>query len=287
MKASVSCIILNYNDADTTIRLIDHSQNFDVFDKLIVVDNKSTDDSRERLLPYANDHVHVISSDKNGGYGYGNNVGLKYARDILQSEFCVIANPDVLFENEAVAALLNFIENNDSCAIAACAQKGGARFSAWKETGLWGDLVFNSILLNRLFQPRYYPASFFDQDVCNVYAVSGCFFMARLDALFDIGLYDEEFFLYEEEKCIAHKLKEKGWQTFLLTKYDYVHDHSVSIGKSIKGYGHAKKIVLESNLKYLRKYRAISEAAIKCIKPYYGLCVLESALWDFIRSKTK
>lgn len=287
MEASVSCIILNYNDADTTIRLIEHSKDFTAFNKLVVVDNLSTDDSFERLTTYACDHIHVISSDKNGGYGYGNNVGIKYVRDVLHDEYCVIANPDVIFENETVSALLNYIAHDPTCAIVACSQKNASRYSAWKETGLAGDLIFNSILLNKLFQPRYYPASFFEQEVCKVYAVSGCFFMARVEALFDIGLYDEDFFLYEEEKCIAHKLKDKGWNTFLLTSYEYLHEHSVSVSKSIKGFGDAKKIVLESNIKYLRKYRGISETAIACIKPYYGLCVIESALWDFIRSARK
>ncbi len=287
MKASVSCIILNYNDADTTIRLIEHSKDFDALDKLVVVDNLSTDDSYERLSTYASDRIRVISSDKNGGYGYGNNVGIRYVHEVLHDDYCIIANPDVLFDNETVSALLNHIESDPSCGIVACSQKNAARYSAWKETGILGDLAFNSILLNKLFHPRYYPASFFEQKVCDVYAVSGCFFMARIDALLDIGLYDEDFFLYEEEKCIAHKLKGKGWKTALLTDHEYLHEHSVSVGKSIKGYGDAKRIVLKSNVEYLKKYRGVSDFAIACLKPYYGLCTLESVLWDFIRNKKR
>ena len=72
-------ILLNYNDADTTIAAIKRLKNCDSLDKLIVIDNVSLDDSYERLKAYESKKVALIKSKENLGYGCGNNLGLYYA----------------------------------------------------------------------------------------------------------------------------------------------------------------------------------------------------------------
>ena len=44
---------------------------------------------------------------KNGGYGFGNNVGIKYSVETLNADYVLIANPDVIFENDLIEK--NFI----------------------------------------------------------------------------------------------------------------------------------------------------------------------------------
>ena len=62
----VSCIILNYNDALTTIHLLEFIKDYSILDFIVVVDNCSTDDSWEKLLRYKNEKIHVIKSEKMG-----------------------------------------------------------------------------------------------------------------------------------------------------------------------------------------------------------------------------
>ena len=82
MSVRLSCVILNYNDAETTEKLVSRSRNYNVLHQIIVVDNASTDDSLERLKKLEADQpgrLHVLSADHNGGYGSGNNLGVRYA----------------------------------------------------------------------------------------------------------------------------------------------------------------------------------------------------------------
>ena len=49
MSVRLSCVILNYNDAETTEKLVKQIADYNVLHQIIVVDNASTDDSLERL----------------------------------------------------------------------------------------------------------------------------------------------------------------------------------------------------------------------------------------------
>lgn len=66
----VGCVVLNYNDSKTTIELINRIGKMTSIDVIVIVDNNSTDDSFSVLKQYASEKIHVIQSDKNGGYGY-------------------------------------------------------------------------------------------------------------------------------------------------------------------------------------------------------------------------
>lgn len=73
-------IVLNYNDAETTLKYVKHIVSYDLLNKIIIVDNCSTDDSWCRLLQsFASNKIDIVRTDHNGGYGYGNNFGLKCA----------------------------------------------------------------------------------------------------------------------------------------------------------------------------------------------------------------
>ena len=91
----IGCVVLNYNDAKTTVEFVQRVKNMDSIDLIVVIDNCSTDDSYIQLKILESNKVHVIKSEKNGGYGYGNNVGIDYLKDKV--DYIMIANPDVIF----------------------------------------------------------------------------------------------------------------------------------------------------------------------------------------------
>ena len=76
----VCCIILNYNDASTTMSLVDEIREYNCLDSIVVVDNCSTDGSWKQLKALRDlDKVHVLRTEENGGYGSGNQAGIDYA----------------------------------------------------------------------------------------------------------------------------------------------------------------------------------------------------------------
>ena len=68
-------IILNYNDCDNCIRLATAVSAFACIDKVIVVDNCSTDDSVFKLRQIECDKIKLVITEKNGGYLYGKKKG--------------------------------------------------------------------------------------------------------------------------------------------------------------------------------------------------------------------
>lgn len=279
MNKIVSCVVLNYNDFDTTVSLISRIKNYDCLNYIVVVDNLSTDDSYSNLLKLESERIIVLSSGKNGGYGFGNNCGLKYAINELKSDYCIVANPDVIFDEDILNPMISFLDNNPDYAVVAPAQSGSKKL-AWKKTGVFKDQLFNSLILNKLFNPRYYPDSYFENFVCDVYAVKGCFLMFRSQAVVDFGFYDEEFFLFEEEKIIAYKLEQIGLKSAVLTYISYIHNHSVSIKKSFRKLGKIKSLVLKSNELYLKKYMHVGNIRLFFIKIYHLFCILESMIYE-------
>lgn len=76
-------IVLNYNDAETTLEFVEMAKTCNAIDKIVVVDNCSTDYSLSKLTCLKSDKIDVIQTDKNGGYAYGNNFGCRYAEKII------------------------------------------------------------------------------------------------------------------------------------------------------------------------------------------------------------
>ena len=97
---NVALIILNYNSADLTIKAAKHLLQFGTEVQLIIVDNCSKDNSKEKIETEFKDveNVHLLFNDTNYGYAHGNNVGISYAEKLANIEFITIMNPDVIVD---------------------------------------------------------------------------------------------------------------------------------------------------------------------------------------------
>ncbi len=282
------CVILNYNDSKTTISLLSNIQYFQELDYIVIVDNKSTDDSYEQLKQYSNEKVHVILTERNGGYGYGNNFGIWYSYNHLGATEVLIANPDVIFSAECVKALkLALLEKKD-CAIVApvMVNEMGKRdiLTAWKIPTMAQDVLWASPTINKLFGSKmlYQPEYFENKDWCFVDIVPGSLFMVNAKIMTDIGMYDEEFFLYGEEKLLGYKLKQKGYKTLLLLNQSYIHKKAESINKSFNLIA-KHKLFLESKLLFLRKYYNVTGVRLLMIKMFFKLTLLETYIISLIK----
>ena len=147
--SDVSCIILNYNDSSTTIGLLKLIYKFKNINHISVVDNNSSDNSYDVLKKFEDQHIDVIRSDKNGGYGYGNNFGMKFAKSKYNPSYFIIANPDVIFKESTVAKFIDFLDKNQEFAAVSCLQYGN-NTPAWKNVNLFNDQLFNSIIIRIL-----------------------------------------------------------------------------------------------------------------------------------------
>ena len=119
MKTAV--IILNYNSKNDTIRYVNENKDYKILDTIIVVDNNSSRDGEfESLESLKSDNIYVIKSDKNGGYSYGNNFGLKFLESLEEKyDYVVISNPDVEVLEEAFEECFKELRENEKVAVCA------------------------------------------------------------------------------------------------------------------------------------------------------------------------
>lgn len=276
----ISCIILNYNDAKTALKLVKAVSGYDLLDSIVVVDNCSTDGSWERLKSIEGGKVHVLRSRKNGGYGSGNNLGIRYAVKELHATHVLVANPDVWVSEECIRAMKEAFERLDRLAVAAAVTtdpNGRIQLSSWSLNSLWGDLLDTGLLTRRLFAKRLNPRPELSKrgQYAFVDAVLGSLFMADAKALLECGLYDEKVFLYYEEKILGFKLKEKGYRTVLILDHSYVHNHSVSIDKNVKSIQKKQALRHRSQLYYYKQYLGINPLEEGVVRAVFGLIMAE------------
>ncbi|MCB2293928.1 glycosyltransferase [Clostridium algoriphilum] len=268
-----SCVILNYNDSQTTAKLVSKIREYNSIDYIVIVDNKSTDDSYEILKQYETSTVYVILSPQNGGYGYGNNVGILYSYEELEATHILIANPDVEFTEECVNELKETILFNENVAITAPVMKDSSgkvsKTIAWRMPHLVDYVLKGSSLYYNIFGSKmiYTNKYFKGEKYSKVDIVPGSLLMVDAKVMVSYGMYDENIFLYCEETVLAHKLREAGFDTVLLLNKSYTHYHSTSISKTYKSFDKTKKILLSSKMCYMKNYMKINkrqEILIRC-----------------------
>lgn len=279
-EKTVSCVILNYNDAETTLNLVLRVKGYSLIDHIVVVDNCSTDDSWETLSCQKAGKVHVVKSPRNGGYGFGNNVGLRYSVDVLHVDYSIVANPDVQFDEECVEKFLQTLHDDDSIAVVS-ARQSNSPDCAWKNCSALQCILSTSLFFEVWLKIRSYPKSYFKgKDSVPVFAVPGSLLMVDLKKMLQYGMYDEDFFLYYEEFVLAQKFADAGLKTILRLDCSYVHNHHVSISKTYNRWSQQHAILLKSADLFLRKYKKANAFQMAFAKLWFAYTKLEFKLYD-------
>lgn len=286
----ISCIIVNYNDANTCISLVDKIKDFKELNYIIIVDNMSTDNSFEILNEYKNtkniDNLYILKSLKNGGYGYGNNFGVNFANKMLKCDYALISNPDVIFTEECLLELLKTMENNKDCAVVSTVQlntMGVKTLGQCWDIPKRRDLVLGSSIIWRRLIRSFRRKIYFNEKIYKTECVAGSLLLTRITFFIDCGGYDEEVFLFEEESILGFKIKEIGYDTLYLTTQSYIHAHSVSISKSIPKEIKQIKLLFSSRIIFLRKYLKCSKFELFFYKIYYSILIFEYFFWKKIK----
>lgn len=284
-------VVLNYNDFKTTMEFIGHVKNCPAISKIVVVDNCSTDGSYDRLSSQASDRVDVIKSDRNGGYAYGNNFGLRYAVRNYHPKILFVSNPDVRFDNSVVLKMAQCLETNDDIAVVAPLVNQG--YNVWDLPGYIGVIESLFLIWHNLHKKRIKQEILSsDQDLIKVGAVEGSFFAITAAAYEKTHGLDERTFLYFEENILAQRIKEINQNIAVLGKCRYDHFHSVSIKKAYRSKAKAFKLFYPSISLYLSEYLHINRFQKALFDIFFFMAYLERYVYmifqvpiDRMRSK--
>ncbi|MGC1494687.1 MAG: glycosyltransferase family 2 protein [Sulfitobacter sp.] len=275
-------IVLNYRTAEMTLKsvaaaLADMPQ---VGAELIIVDNASGDGSAAVLQREvtdrgwgANNRVRLILSDVNGGFGAGNNLGLRAGMsDGSTPDFYYIVNSDAFVDPGCIATLMAFLQANPKAGIAGSHVRGdddAPHCTAFRFPSIAGEFegaartgVFSRLLRNCIVAPPL-PVQ-----TTQVDWVAGASVLLRAEMLQEIGMFDEAFFLYFEETDLCKRAARAGWQCWYVPESRVVHIGSVSTG--MKGWQRMPSYWFASRQYYFTKNHGRAYAALAWVARLSG-----------------
>ena len=265
----IGMVIVNYNDYKTTKRLLDNVKDYKILREIVVVDNKSTDNSLEELRKLKNKKITIIDSGNNKGYSYALNVGCKYLIDKYKSLNIVISNSDIIIDSELDIKDLNSYISTKNVIVGPTIIQGNDLNRGFKIPSPWQDIKQNIVFFGKrvLAKELSYPDNYYHKDISKVDTVSGCFFMIASKHLEEMGYFDEGVFLYYEENIMGIKTKKLGKNIIVCNNVDVIHDHSVSIDKSLKRI--KKYDILKTSQEYFEKvYNGASKIELFFLKVF-------------------
>ncbi len=226
-ELDVGVIIVNYNTRDLLRRCLETVRASEgVAFEVCVVDNASTDGSAE-MVAEEFPGVHVIRSPVNGGYAYANNLGLRFFGFALpqadpRPRYVLLLNPDTEVPPDALARMVAFMDAHPEAGAAGpkIVRPDGSLDLACRRSFPTPEVAFYRFSgLSRLFprSPRFarYNLTFLDPDQTHeVDSVVGAFMMVRREAIMQVGLLDESFFMYGEDLDWAYRIKQAGWKIY-------------------------------------------------------------------------
>lgn len=288
----VDVLILNYVDYETTQELVDSIKNYKSVNHICIVDNASPNDSYEQLKRNNSKKISVIKTPRNGGYGYGNNFGLLYLHKNFKSKYILLCNPDVIVDDFVISCLENFLKENSSYIIAApfmLDAKGiKQKNTAFKIGSLIEYILSYGLLYSKIFKPGEYKNIILnDTEVLDVEAVAGSLFMFDADKMIEVALYDENVFLYCEERIQGIKCKNANMKIALLPQCTFIHNHSVSINKTIKSEIKKRKIMNDSALYVIKEYYKGNRFEIILAKLFMLISIIEIDVLNKIKGKRR
>ena len=244
MKLSV--IIVNYNVRPYLTACLDSVQRAldGVESEVFVVDNHSDDDSVEVVgRDYA--WVHLINNRENLGFSKANNIAIRQSK----GEYILLLNPDTVVAEDTLKNAVGFMDQHP--------EAGGAGVRMHNADGTLAPESRRAIPTPFVaarkmlgFTKRYYMSYLSWDAPAQIEVVSGAFMLLRRKAILEVGLLDEDFFMYGEDIDLSYRLLQGGWQNWYLP-YDIIHYKGQSTSKSDFRYVH---VFYQAMLIFFRKH---------------------------------
>lgn len=216
------------NNIDTILEIGDNVRFF-------LIDNSPT--SNFSFFSNIDSRIEYVHNVINLGFGGGHNVALKKSI-ALGAKYHFIINPDICFQKDVVRSMVEYMEIN-------------------KEVGMMMPEILNQdgsiqflpkllprpfhVIMRKLKWPNFYYRKFIERyemrkipnDIAYCTPVlSGCFSLLRIESIKEVGLYDENYFMYFEDWDLSRRMVQK-YQTVYYPKVSVYHGYESGASKNI------------------------------------------------------
>lgn len=236
---SLLVVILNYKTPEMTLKAVAAAlrEMEGLNGRLIVVDNDSQDGSFEQISDEVSTRgwdVEVLNSRCNGGFGAGNNFGIRagFSREV--PDYVYILNSDAFVDKGAISALIAALETRPDYGIAGSYIHGpdsDPHLTTFRFPGILSELEGAARFgpISRILKNYTVPIPV-PEATRKVDWLAGASMMIRSSVLQEIGMFDEAFFLYFEETDLCRRAALAGHPTLFVRESEVTHIGSVSTG---------------------------------------------------------
>ena len=237
----LSIIIVNYNVKYFLEQCLCAVQKacVNITAEIFVVDNNSTDGSREYLLPKF-PTVNFTWNNTNAGFAKANNQALANAK----GEYILFLNPDTIVPEDCFEKGMNFFKTNPGAgALGVRMIDGSGKFlkeskrafpspltSLYKLTGL-----SNLFPRSKIFA-KYYLGHLAENKNHEVDVLAGAFMLIPGKVLTATGGFDEIFFMYGEDVDLSYRIQKAGFKNYYFAETSIIHFKGESTGKGSLNY---------------------------------------------------
>ena len=262
----VSIVIVNWNTSELLRNCIKSvvEQAGEIDCEIIVVDNNSTDDSTE-MVKSNFEQVILIENSENRGFAAANNQGI----EISKGRYILLLNSDTVVLDRAIEKTVAFADKHSDTAVTGCRVLNPDR--TLQNTCFMFPSVLN-MLLSSTYLYKFFPKSrFFGReamtwwdrnDVREVDVVTGCFMLIRHEAIEQVGLMDEQYFMYGEETDWCYRFKKNGWKIMFAPEGQIIHFGGQSTSQK------KAEMILQlrgSILLFIKKHQGFFPHIISCL----------------------
>jgi GT2 family glycosyltransferase len=264
--ADISICIVNWNTrnilGDCLLSIREHSQALDI--ETIVVDNGSTDGSSE-MVEHEFPRVTIIKNTHNRGFAAACNQGISIAK----GRYMLLLNSDTVMLNNALFKTVVFFDAHPDAAVVGCRVLNPDR--TMQPTCFMFPSLLNMFLSSTYLYKLFPRSRFFGRermtwwnrtDVREVDVVTGCFFLIRSEAVKQVGMMDEQFFMYGEETDWCYRFKKAGWKILFTPSAEIIHTGGAS-SRQIKP--EMKLQLSGSILLFFKKHKGRTQYVFACL----------------------
>jgi GT2 family glycosyltransferase len=253
----LSIVIVSWNTRDLLACCLRSLHDFPLSDKfeIWVVDNNSSDHSVDMVKDQF-PQVKIIENKQNQGFAHGNNQAIRKS----SGKYVMLLNPDTEVKPGTLDALVNFLEEESQAAAAGAklvSPDGGLQSSCHPELTLPREM-WRLFHLDTLHRYGTYNMHKWDPKMPRqVDVLQGAALVLRSEALEQVGLLDEDYFMYTEEVDLCFRLRKAGWRLYWIPEAEVLHYG----GQSTKLVAEKMFLALyESRLKFFRKHYGATAA---------------------------
>lgn len=239
-QPDLSIIILNYNTSDWLENVLSSIEAFPIKKnelEVIVVDNASSDNSVQ-VVREQFPQVKLVQSTDNGGFAKGNNQGIKVAT----SRFVMLLNSDAEFTAKTdLDACIRYLDEHEGVGVLTpklILPDGSIDLASHRgEPTPWAAFSYFSglekLIPNSTLFGQYHQTWQDFNTVHEIEACSGAAMIVRSSAIAEVGLLDENFFMYAEDLDWCKRFRDQGYTVIFFPKCEIIH-HKYKSGQNKK-----------------------------------------------------